>query len=243
MPRTDGIEPAAVRALAARYGLIEAQAHQLLALGKLLVSDRHAPTAIREPRAILDDHLADSLVALELPELRSARSVADLGSGAGLPGLVLAIARPDAEFTLIETSQRKCSFIERAADASGVGNVEVVHARAESWPEGLGRFDVATARALASLEVVVEYAAPLLAVGGTLVAWRGRREPDAEAAAAAGAPIVGMKPGRVVAAAPYRGSLHRHLHLVSKVMETPAEFPRRPGAAQKRPLSGLLGRA
>ena len=130
-----------------------------------------------------------------------------------------------------------------SGDRLRVGNVEVVHARAESWPEGIARFDVATARALAPLEVVVEYAAPLLVVGGALVAWRGKREPEAESAAAAGAPLVGMAPGPVFAVTPYEGAQNRHLHLMSKVMETPEGFPRRPGMALKRPLSGLSGRS
>jgi 16S rRNA (guanine527-N7)-methyltransferase len=87
--------------------------------------------------------------------------------------------------------------------------------------------------------VVVEYAAPLLVVGGTLVAWRGRREPAAEAAADAAAPLVGMAPGLVLTVTPYEGAQSRHLHLMSKVMETPDRFPRRPGMALKRPLSAL----
>jgi 16S rRNA (guanine527-N7)-methyltransferase len=241
--RTEGIGPGSVGALAARYGLPGPAAEQLLSLARLLVEDPRAPTAIRDPRRAIDDHLADSLVALELTEVQDARRVVDLGSGAGLPGLALAIAQPDATFTLVEASARKCSFIERAAESVALENVRVVHARAESWPDGLSRFDIATARALGSLELVVEYAAPLLAVGGMLVAWRGRREPGAEAAAAAAALVVGMRPGRVVAVAPYDGALHRHLHLMSKVMETPEGFPRRPGVALKRPLSGFSERS
>jgi 16S rRNA (guanine527-N7)-methyltransferase len=209
----------------------------------MLVEDPRAPTAITDRARALDDHLADSLVALELPELSGAASLVDLGSGAGLPGLPLAIALPRTAVYVVESSSRKCAFIERAARACELENVEVVHARAEAWPGGLGRFELATARALASLEVVVEYAAPLLARGGTLVAWRGRREPAAERAAAEAAKAVGMAAGPVVPVTPYQGAQHRHLHLMSKVMDTPAGFPRRPGMAQKRPLSGLLGQA
>jgi 16S rRNA (guanine527-N7)-methyltransferase len=188
---------------------------------------------------VLDDHLADSLVALELPEVRGARTLADLGSGAGVPGLPLAIAVPEATVTVVESSVRKCAFLERAVTACGLGNVGIEHARAEAWLEGLGRFDVVTARALAPLEVVVEYAAPLLVLGGMLVAWRGKRDRDAEAAAAAAAALIGMAPGAVLAVTPYDGAHNRHLHLMSKVMDTPDGFPRRPGMALKRPLSGL----
>jgi 16S rRNA (guanine527-N7)-methyltransferase len=144
--------------------------------------------------------------------------------------------------TVVESSARKCAFIERAIAACELGNVEVVHARAEAWADGIGRFDVVTARALASLEVVVEYAAPLLVLGGTLVAWRGKRDPEAEGDAGAAAAVIGMRPGRVLSVTPYEGAEHRHLHLMSKVMETPEGFPRRPGMALKRPLSVLSGR-
>jgi 16S rRNA (guanine527-N7)-methyltransferase len=232
-------EAGRVGELVARYGLPEGAGEQLQVLLGLLADDPLAPTAIRKRDRVLDDHLADSLVALEVPSVRAARSIVDLGSGAGLPALPLAIALPLATATVVESSGRKCAFVERAAVACRLDNVEVIHARAEDWPDGLGRFDVATARALAPLEVVVEYAAPLLVVGGTLVAWRGKREPDVEAAAAAGAEVIGMKPGDVLAVTPYKGARNRHLHLMSKAMETPDGFPRRPGMAPKRPLSGL----
>lgn len=230
-----------VRALAARYGLPARAAEQLERLLAALVEDPLAPTAISERQRALDDHLADSLVALELPEVRRAGSLADLGSGAGLPGLPLAIALPAVSVSVVESSARKCAFVERAAAAAGIENVEVVPGRAESWSGGLGRFDLATARALAPLEVVAEYAAPLLAVGGTLVAWRGKRNVEEERAAERAASILGLAPGRVVRVAPYPGARHRHLHLMSKVTDTPGRFPRRPGVALKRPLSGLSG--
>jgi 16S rRNA (guanine527-N7)-methyltransferase len=93
-----------------------------------------------------------------------------------------------------------------------------------------------TARALGPLEVVVEYAAPLLVIGGTLVVWRGRRDPAAEAAAACAAGAVGLEPGPIVPVRPYPTAQSRHLHLMSKVTSTPSGFPRRPGMALKRPL-------
>jgi 16S rRNA (guanine527-N7)-methyltransferase len=106
----------------------------------------------------------------------------------------------------------------------------------ESWTEGRGACDVVTARALAPLEVVVEYAAPLLTLGGTLVAWRGLRDTEAESAAARAAKKVGLEPVQIVPVKPYRTTRNRHLHLLLKVTPTPSGFPRRPGMALKRPL-------
>ncbi len=138
--------------LAERYGLPRGAAGQLTGLHRLLVEDPQAPTAVRDPGKVIDDHLADSLVALELEPVRTARAVADLGSGAGVPGLPLAIALPDARVALVESAARKCAFLERAVTACAITNARVVHARAEAWPEGLDAFDLVTARALAALE-------------------------------------------------------------------------------------------
>jgi 16S rRNA (guanine527-N7)-methyltransferase len=200
----------------------------------MVAKDPRAPTTIHDPNRVLDDHLADSLVALELDAVAAAPAVVDLGSGAGFPGLPLAIARPQTRFVLVESVARKCEFIERAADSSGLSNIEVVCARAEASEQG--KFNLATARAVAPLDVVLEYAAPLLQLGGFLVAWRGRRVPGDEAAAARAAEILGLQAEGVLRVWPYPQARERHLHLFSKVRETPDRFPRRPGIALKRPL-------
>jgi 16S rRNA (guanine527-N7)-methyltransferase len=229
----------ALAELAAAYDLPAGAGSQLAALLGALTGDPHAPTTLRDPLTAVRDHLADSLVALELPAVRDAGEVADLGAGAGLPGLPLAIALPAATVTLVESNGRKCDFLRRAGEACGGANARVVHARVEEWADGLGRCDLVTARALAPLAVVAEYAAPLLAVGGALVAWRGRREPDDEAAAARAADELGLQVRSLVAVTPYPGALHRHLHVLVKTDATPARFPRRSGMARKRPLGGI----
>jgi 16S rRNA (guanine527-N7)-methyltransferase len=220
-----------------RYSLPGSAGEQLAAFAELLSTDPAASTTVRDPQRVLDDHLADALVALELPQLRRAAAIADIGSGAGVPGVPLAIALPGARVALIESNGRKHAFIERALSACGVANGEAIHSRAESWSAGRERHDVVTGRALASLPVVAEYAAPLLRIGGSLVVWRGRRDRDEEAAGARAASELGLEPASPVAVRPYAGALHRHLHVMTKVAPTPPRFPRRPGAARKRPLS------
>ena len=222
--------------LAGRYRLTGPAVDRLQMFGAMLADDPLAPTTVREPERIRDDHFADSLVALELARVRAATMIADLGSGPGVPGLPLAIALPDAEVWLVESNGRKCQFIERAAALIGVENARVVNARAETWPEGRVRMQLVTARALAPLDVVAEYAAPLLTIGGALVAWRGKREPQVEAEGSAAAEILGLSVDEPVRVRPYDGAEHRYLHVMPKVMETPARFPRRAGMARKRPL-------
>ena len=228
----------AITGLVTRYNLPAGAADQLRALVELVATDPHAPTTVRTPRGIIEDHLADSLVGLELPEIRAASRIADLGSGAGFPGLPLAIALPAAWVSLIESASRKSDFIARAAAACGAGNTEALHVRAEEWRAGIGSCDVVVARALSAPDVVAEYAAPLLRTGGTLVLWRGRRDSDAEAAGARAAADLGLVVGRVTPVHPYPGAEHRHLHVFTKATATPDRFPRRPGVARKRPLGG-----
>ena len=118
-------------------------------------------------------------------------TIADIGAGAGFPGLALAIALPDSEVRLVESQSRKCAVHRRAAAAAGVENARVVQRRIEEWSEGLGDNDVVVARALAPQPVVLEYAAPLLEIGGVLVDWRGRRNVDEETDAAVRGRAVG----------------------------------------------------
>jgi len=222
--------------LVSRYELPLEAERQLRALLEVVAADPEAPTSVCDPAEAVDAHLADSLVALEIPAVRAARAVADLGAGAGFPGLALAVALPEARVALVESSGRKCAFMARAAEAAGLGNAEVVHARAEEWREGLATRDLVTARALAPLPVIAEYAAPLLAPGGALVAWKGRRDPDEEAAGDAAAAELGLGRAEVREVQPFSKAQHRHLHLYLKVGSTPDRFPRRPGIARKRPL-------
>ena len=224
--------------LGAHYDLPPGSREQLSVLLEALTDDPHAPTTIRDPQQALNDHLADSLVALELEVVRHAGAIADLGAGAGLPGLPLAIARPEASVTLVESNGRKAEFIARTAEACGLDNVNVVAERVEEWTAGVAACDLITARALAPLAVVAEYAAPLLQIGGTLVAWRGRRDPDDEAAGTRAAAELGLQVGDPVRVEPYVGAANRHLQPMLKISATPDRFPRRPGMARKRPLGG-----
>jgi 16S rRNA (guanine527-N7)-methyltransferase len=226
---------AAIAGLSDAHGLDSGQADQLRGLLTALATDAHAPTAIAGERRIADEHLADSLAALALPCVTQAGTIVDIGSGAGLPGLALAVALPAAQLTLVESVARKCLFIEDTARGIGAVNVRVACARAEEWAPELP-VDLVTARALAAQPVVLEYAAPLLRVGGRLVDWRGAREQAQEDAADRAARELGMARAGIHAVAPFEGARNRHLHEFVKVSATPDRFPRRAGAARKRPL-------
>ena len=222
--------------LAARFGLSAETGDRLDRLLDLLERDPAAPTTVTARADAVDVHLADSLSALELAPVREARAMADVGSGAGLPGLPLAAALPSTRVHLVESAGRRCDFLARAVATMGLDNAEVVRARVEQWGAGRDTCDVVVARALAPLAVVAEYAAPLLAMGGTLVAWRGARSLAEEEEAAAAGRVLGLREQEILAVTPYAGSRARHLHTFTKVAPTAERFPRRPGLARKRPL-------
>jgi 16S rRNA (guanine527-N7)-methyltransferase len=219
-----------------RFGLAPEATAAIERLLDLLERDEAAPTTVRSRAQALDTHVADSLSGLELDSVRGACRIADIGAGAGFPGLVLAAARPDAQVALVDSVGRKTAWLERAIAAMGLPNAVAVTARAEAWPAGIGAHDLVTARALAPLNVLAEYAAPLLAEGGALVAWKGRRDPQEEADGAAAAARLGLEAREIRRVQPFPQARDRHLHLYLKVGRTPNGYPRRPGMASKRPL-------
>jgi 16S rRNA (guanine527-N7)-methyltransferase len=203
----------------------------------LLAEERASVSSVTEPGRAWKVHVEDSLTGLEVEGLREADEIADVGSGAGFPGLALAAALPRASVSLVESVGRKCEFIRRAARAAGISNIEVVNLRSEELAAGEGReaFDAVTARAVGRLSTLAELASPLLRADGVLVAWKGKRDPDEEAELERAGEALAMRPERILAVGPYAGSRHRHLHLLRKVGETPSGLPRRPGMAKKRP--------
>ena len=209
--------------------------HRVLAL---LATERASVSSVVDPEDAWRVHVADSLTGLEVEELATAGRIVDVGSGAGFPGLPLAVALPTTEVDLVESVSRKCEFIRRAATAAEVTNARVIELRSEELAGGSGReaYDVVTARAVGRLSTLAELASPLLRQGGVLVAWKGRRDPDEEQQLGRAEALLAMRAERILEVGPFAGSRHRHLHVVRKVHPTPERLPRRPGIAKKRPL-------
>jgi 16S rRNA (guanine527-N7)-methyltransferase len=181
-----------------------------------------------------EELVEDALVLLE--HLGEATRVVDVGSGGGLPGLPLKIARPDLRVTLIEADQNKAAFLVQACAKLGLPDVEVIARRAEEAghePRLRESFDLAVARALAPTPVLVELCLPLVRVGGRLLAQKTDKE---EAAAAERA--IGLLGGSLetIVAAPSSARRSGTVMIVSKVMPTPAIYPRRAGLPARKPL-------
>jgi 16S rRNA (guanine527-N7)-methyltransferase len=230
--------------LAERFALDGAQVAALGAYVELLAGWRRANvTGLRSREAIVETLLGDSLAMLDVPDLRERAGAGwlDLGAGAGIPGIPLAVALPSVELTLLEAVSRKCEFLEAAANAAGISaRAGVICARSERYavgPPGRDGAAVVFARAVGPLPVLVELAAPLLAPGGVLLASKTATAADTEGAAgeiAAG--LCGLAAGPVVRLE--RSPLDLAVCVVyEKVAPTPDRFPRREGIAAKRPLA------
>ena len=189
------------------------------------------PGLVSGPAAALID---DSLVLLE--HLGDATKIVDVGSGGGLPGLPLKIARPELTVTLVESDQDKAAFLVRACAALGLHDVEVVAKRAEEVgqdPHYREAFDLAVARALAPMPVLVELCLPLVKIGGRLLAQKTSSE-DVERAARAIEAMGGAL--NHVAAAPSTARGAGTVVIIDKLRPTAPAYPRRPGVPARNPL-------
>jgi 16S rRNA (guanine527-N7)-methyltransferase len=203
-----------------------------LAFGALL--QQHGLLSGREKPAA--DASAPRLEGGGSPE--AALRVVDIGTGAGLPGIPLKIAWPNVHLTLLESTGKKCRFLEQACDALGLADVEVVEARAEEFgrdPARRERYDLAVARAVAPLPVLLEYALPALRDGGWLAAPKGSAAPrELALATRAFAALGGRLQETVQFRPPHSGA--QTVFLIEKVAATPERYPRRAGIPAKRPL-------
>ena len=196
-------------------------------------------TAIRDPEGVRIRHFLDSLSCLQATGDLAGQQVADVGAGAGFPGLPLKIVQPGMQLTLFESVAKKTAFLEHIVQVLGLEGVEVVTARAEEAgqdPATRERFDWAIARALAPMPVLVEYLLPLVKVGGCILAQKGK---EARLEAQAGQTAIELLGGQLGPLQEVRVpglDEERWLVVVNKVAETPAKYPRRPGMPAKRPL-------
>jgi 16S rRNA (guanine527-N7)-methyltransferase len=196
-------------------------------------------TRVVEPEDVARLHLLDALAALPLLDALGPETAVDLGSGGGVPGIPLALARPAVHWTLVDSVGKKADALRGFVQALELRNVEVVAERAETLgrsPTHRGRHELVAARACAALPVLAELALPLIRPGGQLIAWKGplTDADDEVRRGRAAAAQLGGGLSDVRASLPALGGLT--FVVVTKERLTPERYPRRPGEPARRPL-------
>ena len=196
-------------------------------------------TALTAPEDVAVKHIIDSLTAYDAALFDGARTLIDVGTGAGLPGIPLAVYAPQLTVTLLDSLNKRVRFLTEATAAMGLPNVRCIHARAEEaarTAEHRAAYDIAVSRAVARLPVLLEYTLPFVRVGGTLLALKGRAYAEEQKEARRAAEVLGG--GRITARPVHLPGLDdvRAILTVTKERQTPAAYPRGGGAPTRRPL-------
>lgn len=194
-------------------------------------------TGLTEPRDVALKHFIDSLMLLQYCDIPQGASVIDVGTGAGFPGMVLAIARQDLQITLLDSLQKRLSFLEAVRDTLRITNVTTVHSRAEDGArtELRDSFDCAVARAVAPMNVLCEYCLPYVKVGGHFLAMKGRSAAEELAEARNAVDLLG---GQIVRKEIFTlgEAGERGIIAIRKISPTPDAYPRKSKQIQKKPL-------
>ena len=225
--------------------LLPAQLERFERLTALLLdwNQRINLTAIQDPADIAIKHYLDALTLLKvLPQLAASQAdlrLIDVGSGAGFPGLALAVAFPRLQVTLLDSTAKKLKFIDHAGQALGIENIRTVHARAEDAGQSRqhrARYDIAAARAVAKMPALMEYTLPLVKPGGQVIAMQGRRAYDdansaAKAITALGGELFCIEEIRLPTL-----DNPRYLIVIDKIEPTPRRYPRSAGIPTRQPI-------
>jgi 16S rRNA (guanine527-N7)-methyltransferase len=219
-----------------------AQLHLLSAYAETLATyDRANVIGTKDLDRIWADHIIDSLSCLLFEPLAGDLRLADVGSGGGLPGIPVKIAKPDLRTTLIESTGKKSRFLDHVAASLSLKGLTVANARVEELahsPDHRAAYDVTTTRAVAHLAVVVEYCVPLLKVGGHAIAMKAGIKDAELAEGGTAAEMLGARISRRIPVpfVPEIGARERQLVIVEKRSETHPRYPRKPGTPTKSPL-------
>lgn len=196
---------------------------------------------------IMEDHVLDSLSCVLFTRFNKDCRVIDVGAGAGLPGIPLKLVFPQLNMSLLEATAKKARFIRGVVEQMRLQDTRVLNTRAEELArhqEHRGRYDIATVRALGSLDKVAEYCLPLIRIGGYTLVMKGS---PTEAEVSGGERAVRLLGGRIsevieVPLLPEARAKQRILIIIEKMRETPSQYPRKPSLMKKHPLGGKIAK-
>ena len=238
------MNPETFIAQCAAHGLVlnDQQIAQFERYFQLLVewNEKMNLTAITQREEVYLKHFYDCLMVLwNMPLEDYALQLCDVGAGAGFPSIPLKIAHPELQVTIVDSLQKRLTFIEHLAEELGLEGVSCVHGRAEDVgqnPAYRGQFDIVTARAVASLNVLAEYCLPLVKIGGQFLALKAQKSDQELEEARAAISILGAKLIKVTEDQLPVESADRRYILIQKTKETPNKYPRKAGKPAKNPI-------
>ena len=196
-------------------------------------------TAVTDDEETVDKHFIDSLVVLKTGLIRGNEKMIDVGTGAGFPGLVLAMACPEMKVTLLDSQQKRLSFLQTVGESCAAKNITLVHARAEDGArkkELREQFDIAAARAVAPMNVLCEYLLPYVAVGGCALCWKGPALQNELESGRKAAHLLGGRIEMPVECSVYGRDWEHMILPVRKVQRTASVYPRKAGIPKNKPL-------
>ena len=220
-------------------GIDAEKTEQLLEYAKLLVewNEKMNLTAITDSEGIATKHFLDSMTALVTGKVKG--KVADIGCGAGFPGLVLKIMKPEIELTLLDSLKKRLTFLDNVCAELGLDNVQTVHSRAEDGGRLMReQFDTVVSRAVANMTVLSELCLPFVKVGGYFLALKGPLADEELSAAKRAIEVLGGKVESIFSAEIPFTDLEHKIIIVKKVRHTPMQYPRKAGIAAKSPIGG-----
>lgn len=192
-------------------------------------------TAITEPKEVILKHFIDCATILKYIE--NNMSIVDVGTGAGFPGIPLNIINSNANYTLVDSLNKRINFLNEVIEKVKLQNINTVHSRIEDFTKNNKEsFDIATSRAVASLNILLEYLLPLVKVGGICICMKGSNAKEEIENASKALEILGGKIEKVEEIILPDSDIERNIVIVRKVKNTPNKYPRKAGMATKEPI-------
>lgn len=196
-------------------------------------------TAIKDEKEVMIKHFLDSLSCLKIDFLKDQGSIIDVGTGAGFPGIPLKIALPNLELTLLDSLKKRIGFLEHVCKETELDNINFVHGRAEDFGQNKDyreKYDYAVSRAVAGLNVLVEYCMPFVKVGGYFICQKGpglmEELPEANKAIEV---LGGEVVDQIEVPLPFSDNTH-YILVIKKIRQTPTKYPRKAGKPSKNPI-------
>ncbi len=195
-------------------------------------------TAITDPQEVLYKHFYDCILFFKHCNPEWGASLIDVGTGAGFPGMVLKIVRPDLKVTLLDSLNKRLVFLNEVIEELAITDIKTVHMRAEEAGKSKAhreKYDIATARAVAALPVLLEYCTPLIKKGGTFVAMKGPSAEEEKQNSANALKVLGIAEPKIICET-LTGNEQRAFVISKKISQTPPKYPRKAGDVSKQPL-------